>query len=77
VLEVVRQRLGWSDGLTPKTVKTGIDDNSVQPGRDGRVAAELVGAAEGGDHRVLKGVRRLLGIPGRSQGDGPQAIAMP
>ncbi len=46
----------------------------MQPGGDGGVAAEAVGGAQGGHEGVLDGVRGLLAVARRAQGDGPQPV---
>jgi hypothetical protein len=57
-------------------VQAGVHRDAVQPGRDGRLAAEGVGGAVGRDERVLDRVSGLLAVSQRSQGHRPQAVAM-
>ena len=70
------QRDRGPDRAAPQPVERGVHDDPVQPGRDRGVAAELVGAAVGGDEGVLQGVRGLLRVTGRPQGHGPQPVAV-
>lgn len=62
-------------GLTDP-VETGIDRDAVQPGGDGRLPAERVSGAEGGDQGVLHGISRFLAVTQGSQRHGPQPVAM-
>ena len=58
-------------------VEAGVDDDAVQPRRDGRLAPEGVGAAEGGDEAVLDAVGGELGIADGAQRDGPHPVLVP
>ncbi len=60
----------------PHAVEAGVDDDAVQPRRDGRVATEPVGPAIGRHERVLQRVGGLLAVAERAQRDGPQPVAM-
>ncbi len=74
--ELVLGQLGRRPAAA-QPVETGVDDDAVQPGRDGRLAAEGVGAAEGGDEAVLDAVGGELGIADGAQGDGPHPVLVP
>src|SRR5690606_40400510 len=58
-------------------VEAGVDDDAVQPGGDGRLAAEGPGLAVGGDEGVLDGVGGLVGVAERAQRDGPHPVTVP
>jgi hypothetical protein len=57
-------------------VQTGVHRDAVQPGRDGRLAAEGVSGPVGGDQRVLNGVSGLLAVSQRPQGHRPEPVAV-
>jgi hypothetical protein len=57
-------------------VQTGVHRDAVQPGRDGRLAAEGVSGPVSGDQCVLDGVSGLLAVSQRPQGDCPEPVAM-
>ena len=75
-VEVV-QRGGRAGGPPPDPVEAGVDHDPVQPGRDGRVAAEAVGPAVGGQQRLLDSVGGLLAVAERAQRDGPESVPVP
>ena len=77
---VLRQRVGRADGAAARAVQAGVDDDPVQPGGHRRVAAPRRPATtgtEGGEQRVLQGVRGLLGVAEGAQRDRPQPVAVP
>ena len=63
--------------LAAQPVQAGVDDDAVQPGGDGGLAAEGVGAPERGDERLLHGIRGQLAVGGRAQRDGVHPVAVP
>ena len=63
--------------LPAEQVEAGVDDDAVQPGGHGRVAAERPGAAVGRDQRVLDRVGRVVGVAERTQRNGPEPVAVP
>ena len=60
----------------PQQVEAGVNDNPVQPGGDGRIAAEAISPAEGRDHGVLQGVCGVVGVAERAQRHRPQPITV-
>ena len=70
------QRGGRPGAAAADPVQAGVDDDPVQPGGDGGVAAEGVGPAEGGEQRLLDGVGRLLAVAEGAQGHRPQPVAV-
>ena len=58
-------------------VQGGINNNPVQPGRDGRVAPKAIGFLERRDHRILQSVGCLLRIAECTDGNGPEPVPMP
>ena len=73
---LVRERDCWANCPPPQRIQAGVDDDAVQPGGDGRVAAIGAGMAVRGQQRVLQGVSCVLTVPGGAQRDGPQPVAM-
>ena len=73
----VVHRGGLAGGGLAGAVQAGIDRDAVQPGRDGRLAAEGVGGAVGGDQSVLDGVSGLLAVPQGAQCHRPEPVAVP
>src|SRR6478752_3934842 len=63
--------------LAAQPVQAGVDDDAVQPGRDGGLAAEGVGTPEGGDERVLHGIRGQLAVGGGAQRHRVHPVAVP
>jgi hypothetical protein len=57
-------------------IQTGVDDDAVQPRRDGGVAPETACRAVGGEERVLQGVGGLLAVGESPDGDGPQPVTV-
>ena len=53
-----------------------VDDQAVQPGRELRVAAELLHPAHELDHRFLGGIVRILGVAQDVERDPVDAIRM-
>ena len=68
---------GGPGGAAAQPVQCGVHHDPVQPGGDGRLAAEVRGPAEGGDHRVLERVGGLLRVADRAQRDRPQPVPVP
>ena len=77
LLEVVGQRLGPAYLRRAQPVEAGVDDDPVQPGRDGGVAAEGPGPAVRRDQAVLEPVGGVLAVAHRAQGDRPEPVAVP
>jgi len=80
--EELLQALGVIDGRRlpggglASAVEAGVHRDAVQPGRDGRLAAEGVGGPVGGDERVLDGVSGFLAVSQRPQRHRPQPVAV-
>jgi hypothetical protein len=64
----------WPGVSAPDSIKSRINDNTVQPGCHRRVATEAGRTPEGGDHGVLEGVCRFLRITKGPESDGPQPV---
>jgi hypothetical protein len=77
VVEVVGQRLGAAYLGGPETVETGVDHDAVQPGGDGGVAAEAVGAPVRRDQTVLEPVGRVVRVARRAHGHRPEPVSVP
>jgi hypothetical protein len=58
-------------------IKSGIDNDPMQPGCNSRISAKAVSPAECGDHRVLKRFGCLLRIIECTDGNSPEPIPMP
>jgi len=63
--------------LAAQPVQAGVDDDAVQPGRDGGLAPEGVGTPERGDERVLYGIRGQLAVGGGAQRHRVHPVAVP
>ena len=70
-------RAAHRDLLAPEPVQAGVDDDAVQPGGDGGLATEGVGAPEGGDEGVLHGIGRQLAVARGAQRHGVHPVAVP
>ena len=77
LVEVVGQCVRGPDLLRPEPVQAGVDDDSVQPRGDLRIAAEAVGPPERGDQPVLQGVGGIVRVAHGAYGDRPQSVPMP
>ena len=60
----------------PEPVEAGVDDDPVQPGGDGGVAAEDAGPAVRRDQAVLQAVGGVVGVAHGAQRDRPQPVAV-
>lgn len=72
----VVDRRASTGGRFADPIKAGVDGDAVQPSGDGGLAAEGVGGPEGGDKRVLDGVRGFLSVAQGPYRHGPQPVAV-
>ena len=64
--------------LTPADpVEAGVHHDPVQPGRNGRVAAEVAGGAMRRQERILQRVGGFLPVGEGTHGDRPESVAVP
>src|ERR671912_2572184 len=60
--------------LATEAVEAGVDDDAVQPCRDGGVPPVGLGPPERRDERLLNGIRGELGPGGGAQGNGVHPV---
>ena len=74
LVRVARPADGAPRRLPAKQVKRGVDHDPVQPGGDGGIAAEVLGPAEGRDHRLLERVGGVIRVAHDAERDRPQPV---
>ncbi|CAI7980667.1 hypothetical protein FRAHR75_870013 [Frankia sp. Hr75.2] len=63
-------------GAAAQPVEGGVGDDPVQPGADSRLTPEVGGPPVRGEHRLLDGVRRLLGVLQQRERHRPQPVGV-
>jgi hypothetical protein len=74
---VILARRRWPRRSSAHSVQCCVDHDPVEPGRNGRIAAETGGPAECRDHRILECIGSLLWVTKGADRNCPEPVSMP